>query len=36
MQAILMTVVGEADVLTCQELQEPEISNLYLSRKRWT
>ena len=26
MQAILMTAVGEADVLTCQELQEPEIS----------
>ncbi len=26
MQAILMTAVGEADVLICQELQEPEIS----------
>jgi NADPH2:quinone reductase len=26
MQAILMTAAGEADVLTCQELQEPEIS----------
>ena len=26
MQAMLMTAAGEADVLTCQELQEPEIS----------